>query len=418
MENVKELIQKFGSSDSRLKTEKRGTAEIENGLVTAGRALSSLLQEDKSDGYSGLSNGNGISRDRVTDFMMLTESKWRDKDTNEVRELNPHLQSYLMELSTSMADFPTLFNHVLDQALMGMYPKQPSGMKQLFRVNNRVRDFKTQEIFKGEGLQARLPRVGRNEGYGERHMESREFSYDVAKFGDTFTLAWEDLINDHIGIFRDAPVRLTMAGLNSEEFFLTELLAVAGGWDTTFFDNTDGGLLGGAAVETTPLTIDNVEAGISQMFQYLDERGESPIMAEPAFLVVPPALKNTAQNILRSTNVLNNVVSENLPATNPLLNPGMTRLQLVVNPYLPLVSTTGTIGSTMWGLFTSPRRIPTGEIGFLRGFDRPRVLTRTSNQNGGPNMGSFEFDAFSWKVVHVFGGTTLERRAAFVSNGQ
>jgi hypothetical protein len=152
------------------------------------------------------------------------------------------------------------------------------------------------------------------------------------------------------------------------------------------------------------------------MMKYKDSKDNRPIVARPAFLVVGPALLPAASAILRSVNVQNNNTSPaNLPTVSPL---GDFSLTLIVNPWIPQVVTSGSIADTMWGIFTNPSNIPVGELGFLRGFRAPVVMTQIPDSAGGAMMGQFADDSFHWKSALVMGGTRMDARAAYVSNGQ
>jgi hypothetical protein len=98
-------------------------------------------------------------------------------------------------------------------------------------------------------------------------------------------------------------------------------------------------------------------------------------------------------------------------------------VQLVINPWLPIVDTTK--GATAWYLFADPGMgRPALEVGFLRGHETPELFLKSPNATrigGGPvaaEDGDFETDGVNYKVRHVYGGSLIEPKAAVASPGQ
>jgi hypothetical protein len=139
-------------------------------------------------------------------------------------------------------------------------------------------------------------------------------------------------------------------------------------------------------------------------------------------LVVPPALAITARNILNMTELRVTQSNNQLITRNWVAG---ELADLVVNPWLPIITTTGTVGATAWYLFADPGvGRPAVEIGFLRGNESPALFLKSPNAvrlGGGlvaAEDGSFETDGIDYKVRHVFGGTLMEPKAAVGSKGQ
>jgi hypothetical protein len=96
--------------------------------------------------------------------------------------------------------------------------------------------------------------------------------------------------------------------------------------------------------------------------------------------------------------------------------------ELIINPWLPIVSTTN--GNTSWYLFADPGvGRPAVEVGFLRGNESPALFVKSPDAvrvGGGsvsPEEGDFDTDGINYRVRHVFGGVLMEPKAAFASNG-
>ena len=110
-----------------------------------------------------------------------------------------------------------------------------------------------------------------------------------------------------------------------------------------------------------------------------------------------------------------------MPTTNVIAQYG---LQLIINPWIPIIVTTGTFGQTTWALFSDPAEIAAAEFGLLAGHESPELFMKASNQArvgggvAGPMDGDFETDNIFYKVRHVLGGVTLSGRAGYASDGQ
>lgn len=318
------------------------------------------------------------------------------------------------------SDFQLLFGDIIDRQMLANYQQMPVNWARLAR-RGRVRDFRTVKRFTLDGSESVLDEVGQQSEYPASPLTDGKFEYAVRKYGRRIPLAWETLINDDLDAFADIPRRLGNAARRSEERFVTSLYATATGPDPTFFSAGNANLL------DEPLTIPGLQAAFTLFGEQLDSDG-APIFIEAATLVVPPSLEVAARNILNATEITSAVGSgpgnqsgagsDQLRVTNWMRN----RVELVVNPWLPIVDTT--TGSTAWYLFASPDAgRPAMEIGFLIGHETPELFQKHPNATrvgGGmvdPTDGDFGTDSVEWKVRHVFGGTLMDPKSAVASTG-
>ena len=137
-------------------------------------------------------------------------------------------------------------------------------------------------------------------------------------------------------------------------------------------------------------------------------------------LVVPPGLEVAARNLMNST-----VVVPVSTAGGPVYNNWITEnLTLAVDPYLPIVTTTGTIGATEWFLFANPNVArPAAEVSFLAGWEQPVLYQKVSNTarvGGAVDQMAGDFNTMSseYKAVTAFGGSLLDPASAVASFGQ
>lgn len=329
------------------------------------------------------------------------------------------------------SDFSALFGDILDRQIYARYTSQPVQWDAIAR-RGRVRDFRTVKRYTLDGGEGRLQPVKELTEYPAAELDDGEYSYSVKKYGRRIGLSWEALVNDDLDAFGDIPARLANSARRTEEYFVTDLYAGASGPDSTFFANgnlnvINSTVLGGTVTANPALTVQALQYAFQVLGQQVDSDG-GPIYIEGATLVVPPALEVAAMNIINATEIVTATGSggsaseeqrsDRLTVQNWMRN----RLRVIVNPWLPIISTTN--GNTSWYLFANPGSgRPAMEIGFLIGHETPELFMKSPNAirvGGGlasPEDGDFDTDSTEWKIRHVLGGTLIDPKMAVASNG-
>ncbi|MER5420338.1 Mu-like prophage major head subunit gpT family protein [Streptosporangium roseum] len=328
------------------------------------------------------------------------------------------------------SDFQYLFGDVLDRQILANYQQMPVQWDMIAR-RGRVRDFRTVKRFTMDGGEAILDEVKQQSEYPAAALTDGKYEYAVKKFGRRIPLAWEVLINDDLDAFADIPVRLGNAARRSEERFATTLYASSTGPNSTFFASGNSNLLavadvvaaGGSGFTTTALNQTSLQAAFTKLAAQVDTDG-APIYIDAVYLVVPPALEVVANNLINATEILaasgggDGTGSNQMRVANWLRN----RVQVIVNPWLPIVDTTS--GNTAWYMFANPSTgRPAMEIGFLIGHETPELFQKHPNATrvgGGavdPTDGDFDSDSIEWKVRHVYGGTLMDPKSGIAANG-
>jgi hypothetical protein len=301
--------------------------------------------------------------------------------------------------------------------MLANYREQPSDWRGYIRTAT-VKDFRTVNRMYLNGGQDRLESVAEAGTYPAASVADGKYSYSVKKYGRRLPFTWEALINDDLDAFRDLPARLARAARRTEEHFATDLFAGTTGPDGTFFASGNSNVV----TSNPALSISALQTAFTILAAQTDSDGE-PIYIDAVHLVVPPALQVVAQNILNATELR---LNENGGATNSQLvttNWMKNKVQLHVNSYLPLVSSSSN-GNTSWYLFADPRDSrPAAEVGFLRGHEAPELFMKAPNAirvGGGtvdPMAGDYDSDSFEYKVRHVLGGSLMDPKMAVASNG-
>lgn len=324
------------------------------------------------------------------------------------------------------SDFSFLFGDIIDRQVLARYAAMPVQWDMVAR-RGRVRDFRTVKRFTLDGGEAVLTSVKEHSEYPAASLTDGDYTYAVAKYGRRIPLSWETLINDDLDAFRDLPDRLGRAAQRTEERFATALYAGTTGPDATFFSTAHLNVINpttvGGSITNPALSISALQLAYQALGQQVDADG-APIYVDGVVLVVPPALEVVANNIINATEILaatgggDGTGNDQVRAANWMRN----RVQVMVNPWLPIISTTN--GNTSWYLFGNPNSgRPAMEVGFLIGHEQPELFQKTPNAirvGGGlvtPEDGDFDTDSTEWKIRHILGGTLMDYRSAVASNG-
>lgn len=329
--------------------------------------------------------------------------------------------------SMSRSDFQFLFGDVLDRQLLGAYNTMPVNWDITAR-RGRVRDFRTVKRFTLDGGRGVLGKVGELAPYKARAVVDGAYEYHVEKYGAEIPVSWETVVNDDLDALSDLPSTLGLAARRTEERFATALYASSTGPSSTFFTNGNKNLInatvGGAGVPTNPaLSVSGLQYAMQIMGQQVDSDG-GPIYVQSVVLEVPPALEVAANNIVNSTEILaasgggDGTGNDQLRVQNWMRN----RVQVRVNPWLPIIDTT--TGNSAWYLFAAPSSgRPPMEVGFLIGHETPELWMKSPDAvrvGGGmvnPEEGDFEHDGIRYRVRHVLGGTLMDPKMAVASKG-
>ena len=330
--------------------------------------------------------------------------------------------TWMRDLHEAMttADFPLMFADSVARELLSHYKAVQPKMMQILRKRTPVADFRQIKTFRKSGfVTMRLQQVQEKGEYQAQKYEEDQTAYYLKKWGRQLDFSWESFLNDDLGMFSQCAQDLNTAVQNTLEWYITSMFFNAAGPIAANFGN--------AAAATAGLTIGALETAYEAMIAYRHPDTNEPIMNAPKYLVVPPGLRFTAEQILKSVtkqwitdlNAAGAFAPVAMPTRNVIAEQG---LQLIVNEWQPFVDLTAN-NNTTWCLFSDPAQIAAGEISFLKGHENPEICMKSSDKvsvGGGdlaPVTGDFATDNIFYRVRHVFAGTAVETRAAWASNG-
>lgn len=347
----------------------------------------------------------------------------------------------------SISDFPNLFGDVIDRAVLANYQETPytwNMVAKLAEVND-FREVKRFRVDNGTGFDLdadgktikSIPMGGQ---YPEDKLTDNVYTYRVQKYGKRMPFFWETFVNDDLNALKDTPARFGRAMRRMEEYFVTSLYAN----NTSFYAAGNSNIV--VPITGTPYTATNPVLSITALAHAMTimalqrDKDNQPITIEAVTLVVPPALKVTAQNILNADYFWANDQGGTLSGTSSaqrlnVANWARNIVKLAVCYYLPIVDTIH--GQTGWYLFADPNSgRPALEFGKLRGHTTPELFMKLPNSvaigegtmgpgmgvipgttNMNPMEGDFDSDSVHYKVRHVFGGTQIDPIMSVYSNG-
>lgn len=325
---------------------------------------------------------------------------------------------YLQEAMTT-SDFPLLFGDVIDRQLLANYEATVPTYRDWVKIGS-VRDFRTVNRFAINGGEGRLSEVPQRTEYPQASVSDARYQYFVKKYGEKFTFDWEDMINDDLDALKDIPQRMARGATRTESYFAVDLFFGSTGPDGTFFSSGNKNIVTG----NPALSVTAIQTALTVLSRQVDSSGE-PINITMARLVVPPALKVPALQILNATEIWDSSATGGAESGRQIHTANFIRnlVELSVEPYIPTIASSSN-GDTSWMLVADPNEgRPAAEIGFLRGHESPEVFMKSSNAvsiGGGASdemNGDFDTDSIEYKVRHVLGGTLMDPKMAVASNG-
>ncbi len=325
---------------------------------------------------------------------------------------------YHLQEAMTTSDFPLLMADIMDRQILANYQAAPAIWSTLAR-RRVVSSFRSVKTFDFTGLESGLDVVEEQEEYPAGPLNEARALWAIKKYGRRFPFSWELMINDDLEMIRRAPEALGAAARNTENRFATGLHAgTTGPLGTVYTAGNKNQIItaNGALSNNPPLSIAGLQDAMTVLGNQISADGE-PIVINAVVLEVPPSLMVTAQSILNATSItLGADTGVQRITTNNWMR-GM--VELVVNPFLPLISTTN--GATTWYVHAASTGRAAFDIGFLRGHESPELFMKASNQvlvgGGAAGPEDFDTDTIQYKIRHVLGGAAVDPKLTVASNG-
>lgn len=339
------------------------------------------------------------------------------------------------------SDFNALTVDVLDRELLGDYTEVPIPIMSIVK-SATLNDFRSKKLFIMDGLETPFSSVAELQNLPLGDLSQRTpITYAPLKYEKGAKISWEAVINDDLGIFRDLSQRLARGARRTKHKFITGLYSSATGPNTLLYTSGNHNQIitaNGAASNNPAFSVAALSDAMTVQMNQVDTGGDPIEIPGKLFLVVGPSLFVTAQNVMHQLSVDVNVAGGTTQlsgsgATQTMFNAQKVRvdnwiignLTVIMDPYLPIVTTTAGTKLTQWYIFADPasQGRPAIEVGDLRGYETPQLYEKVPNTmrvGGGvePTLGDFRSMSTEFKALMAFGGTVLDGRSTVSSTGQ
>jgi hypothetical protein len=288
----------------------------------------------------------------------------------------------------------TFANLMLDAAnktLLAGYEEAPYTWNLWARQAGSVDDFKAiNRIRFSESPD--LEHVPENSAYPEGVMTDSRESYKVEKFGKTFSVTWETVVNDDLDAISRIPAMHGNAARRIQNKKVYEVLTsnptMGDGFGLFSASHVSGDNTQGAGAPS----VSTLNTAYAKMMLQKGLNSQVVLSVVPRYLIVPVALSATALELFSSMSY--NAANNNEGVRN-IYGPGGERsLTPIIEPVLDGNS------SAAWYLAADPGQIDTVELSFLSGEESP-VLE---------NEWDFDKDCYKYKIRQTFGVKAIDWR--------
>jgi hypothetical protein len=273
-----------------------------------------------------------------------------------------------LQAAFSSTSLPNILGNVANKLLLEGYNHVEDVWRQICKVAS-VSDFKEHSRYRMLG-NFTFEKIGADGEFKHGKLEEMKHTQRADTHGIMFALTRQMIIDDDMGAFTDIPRLIGIgAGEAIADMVWKLLLSNPGG----FFSAANKNYAEGA---DTALSVDALTAAEILFGEQTKPNGR-PLSVVPKTLLVPVALKTTAEQLIGSMD-LNETTTEN--EAKPGANPHTNKFDVVSSSYLSNATFDGA-SSKAWYLFADPNRLTTLEVAFLNGVDKPTVETTDADFN-------------------------------------
>jgi HK97 family phage prohead protease len=295
------------------------------------------------------------------------------------------------------SDFATLLENVLGKVLLGAYATQENTWERFCGVD-QVPDFRASNRYR-TGSVTSLATIAEHGEYKNGLIpDASKYAIQTERKGRIFALSREVLINDDMGALTNLAMEFGRASGRTIENAVYALLAENSGLGPTMSDSQPFFHANRANVNATSsaISVVGIDADRVVMRAQRDPSGLDYIDIQPAILLVPDALKGTAQVI--------NDAQYDPDTANKLQRPNMVRglfREVVGTPRLAA-------SSTRRYMFADPMQAAALVVAFLEGYGRGPLL---ESENG------WRIDGVEWRVTLYAKAQVGDPKAAVTNAG-
>lgn len=280
----------------------------------------------------------------------------------------------------TVSDFPHYFERILSRMMYDRYQYRRSDWRD-YTYADQVPDYSLAERFRMSEVERLEKRRDKEEAYATYLTES-VVQVAVDDYAKQIDFSRRILKNDDLGAFKDVPLKLADSARRFEDVF------VSASYDNAL---TQAALiaLGVNYAGNGRLTTQHLATAINAFTQRLDGMGY-PLNITPIYLVIPPVLELTANQILQSDRIAELATN----AKNVLQN----RVQVKIDPYIGF-----TLPNIPWYLFADPSAVPGVSVVRMQGeTEEPKLYTKAPDKV--PMTVSGGLGAADWRLGSFISG--------------
>ncbi len=288
--------------------------------------------------------------------------------------------------------FSNILLDAANKTLLAAYEEAPYTWSMWARQGAPAEDFKT--INRLRFSEAPNPEeVPETKDYPEKPMSDSRESYNVAKYGESFTVSWETIVNDDLDAISRVPAMHGNAMRRFQNAKVYEVLTSnpTMGDGIALFNSSHRNQSASAAAPS----VTTLNALYVSMMTQRGLSADAIINVIPRYLIVPVALSATALELISSTSYA--VSNGNQGITNIYGPTGSRPLTVVVDPQLDASS------ASIWYAAADPSQIDTVEITFLSGEESPVLESEWNMKN----------DTYLYKIRQTFGVKAIDWRGLY-----
>jgi hypothetical protein len=380
-----------------------------------------ILRSARSAGRDGVFK-NEKPADGADDFrnlglMRICEQFLIRRGINTSRMSNPDIAKLAMGSPDAMrrhrverseayhttGSFANLMLDAANKTLLNAYEEAPYTWNMWARQAPSVADFKQINRIRFSES-PNLEMVPERQEYPEKTMSDLRESYSVNKYGASFSVSWETVVNDDLDALSRIPAMHGNAARREQNRAVYAIL-------TANANMADGGALfnttavttaGGHANQSASAAVISATTLNNAYASMMVQRGlnSSVILnIQPRFLIVPAAISHTALQFVNS--IADPGAGGNVAGNSNTLNiygpQGMRNLQVIIEPQLDSSS------ASVWYLAADSSQIDTVELTFLQGEESPVLESEWNIRN----------DTWIYKIRQTFAAKAIDYRGLY-----
>ena len=295
--------------------------------------------------------------------------------------------------------FANLLLDSSNKTLLAGYEEAPYTWNLWARQANSVDDFKN--INRTRFSEAPNPEeVPERADYPEKAMSDSKETYRVAKYGESFSVSWETIVNDDLDALSRIPAMHGNAMRRFQNRKVYEVLTsnplMGDGFNLFSSSHASGDNTSGAAAAPSVTTLN---AAFVKMMTQKGLESDAVISVVPKFVIVPVAYSATLLQLIASLSDPNagGSAAGNANTLNIYGPNGMRPITPIIEPQLDASS------ATDWYVAADNAQIDTVELSFLSGEESPVIDSEYNMKN----------DTYYNKIRQTFGTKAIDWRGLF-----